>query len=156
MATIKTLGAYFCRAALVLIVAISATAQTYTDLFNFSSNGGPNGPHFNVIAQGRDGSMYTTSEQGFTGTTRVAFHGKPAQFKVVSDTFLTATVPEHATAGFVTVTTPRGTLTSNKKFQVISQKDNFRQRGEDGDQDHDGRHGDDRGHMSLCEERDHK
>lgn len=107
-------------------------------------------------AIGHAGKTIDILGQGFTGTTRVAFHGKPAQFKVVSDTFLTATVPEHATAGFVNVTTPRGTLTSNKKFQVISQKDNFRQRGEDGDQDHDGRHGDDRGHMSLCEERDHE
>jgi uncharacterized repeat protein (TIGR03803 family) len=57
--------------------------------------------------------------QGFTGATRVSFNGKHAEFKVVSDTFLTATVPPGASTGFITVTTQKGTLTSNKKFQVI-------------------------------------
>ena len=56
--------------------------------------------------------------QGFTGTTSVSFNGAPATFKVVSATYLTATVPSGATTGFVTVVTPSGTLTSNKKFQV--------------------------------------
>ena len=37
---------------------------------------------------------------------------------VVSDTYLTATVPPGATTGFVTVTTPSGTLTSNQEFRV--------------------------------------
>jgi uncharacterized repeat protein (TIGR03803 family) len=57
--------------------------------------------------------------QGFTGTTRVSFNGRPAEFMVVSDTFLTATVPPGAATGLITVTTPKGTLTSNRKFQVI-------------------------------------
>lgn len=59
--------------------------------------------------------------QGFTGTTAVSFNGTPAQFNVVSDTYLTAPVPSGATTGFVTVTTPSGSLTSNKKFQVRPQ-----------------------------------
>lgn len=54
---------------------------------------------------------------GFTGTTAVNFNGAPAKFKVVSDTYLTATVPSGQT-GFVTVTTPSGTLTSTKKYRV--------------------------------------
>jgi hypothetical protein len=36
----------------------------------------------------------------------------------VSDTYLTATVPNGATSGFITVTTPSGTLKSNKKFLI--------------------------------------
>ena len=56
--------------------------------------------------------------QGFTGTTNVSFNGIPATFTVGSDTFLKATVPAGATTGFVTVTTPTGTLTSNKQFVV--------------------------------------
>ncbi len=56
--------------------------------------------------------------QGFTGTTAVSFNGTPALFTVISDKYLTATVPDGATTGFVTVTTPSGALTSNKKFQV--------------------------------------
>jgi hypothetical protein len=38
---------------------------------------------------------------------------------VVSGTYLTAKVPSGATTGFVTVTTPKGKLTSNKKFRVL-------------------------------------
>jgi uncharacterized repeat protein (TIGR03803 family) len=58
--------------------------------------------------------------QGFTGTTAVSFNGTLAKFKVASDTYLTATVPNGATVGFVTVTTPGGTLKSNKTFRVGS------------------------------------
>jgi uncharacterized repeat protein (TIGR03803 family) len=56
--------------------------------------------------------------QGFTGTTAVSFNGISASFHVVSDTFLNATVPEGAETGLITVMTPSGTLTSNRKFQV--------------------------------------
>ena len=57
--------------------------------------------------------------QGLTGTTKVSFNGVSATFKVVSDTYLTATVPSGTTAGFVTITTSSGTLKSNRKFLVI-------------------------------------
>jgi uncharacterized repeat protein (TIGR03803 family) len=56
--------------------------------------------------------------QGFTGTTAVSFNGVAAKFNVVSDTFLTAAVPSGATTGFVAVTTPSGTLNSNREFRV--------------------------------------
>jgi uncharacterized repeat protein (TIGR03803 family) len=57
--------------------------------------------------------------QGLIGTTTVTFNGVPAtSFKVASDTFLTAVVPSGATTGPVVVTTPGGTLTSNKSFTV--------------------------------------
>jgi uncharacterized repeat protein (TIGR03803 family) len=59
--------------------------------------------------------------QGFTGTTGVSFNGTAATFSVISDTYLTATVPSGATTGSVKVTTPKGTLTSNKKFRVTPQ-----------------------------------
>lgn len=57
--------------------------------------------------------------QGFTGTTSVMLNGVPANFTVVSDTFVKATVPPGATTGYVTVTTPTGVLTSNVPFHVI-------------------------------------
>ena len=57
--------------------------------------------------------------QGFTGTTSVTLNGIPANFKVVSDTYLVATVPPGAATGYVTVTTPTGVLTSNVPFRVI-------------------------------------
>ena len=56
--------------------------------------------------------------QGFKGVTGVAFNGTSSNFNVVSDTYLTATVPTGATTGFVSVTTSHGSLKSNKKFRV--------------------------------------
>jgi len=56
--------------------------------------------------------------QGFTGTTDVSFNGTSAAFTVGSANYLTAVVPSDTTAGFVTVTTPAGTLTSNRKFII--------------------------------------
>jgi uncharacterized repeat protein (TIGR03803 family) len=57
--------------------------------------------------------------QGLTGTTNVLLNGTPANFTVVSDTFIEATVPAGATSGYVTVTTPSGVLTSNVMFRVL-------------------------------------
>jgi uncharacterized protein (TIGR03437 family) len=57
--------------------------------------------------------------QGFTGTTNVSFNGGSAAFTVVSDTFLTVAVPSNGVTGKVTVTTPKGTLTSDKVFTAI-------------------------------------
>ncbi len=67
---------------------------------------------------GRVGQTGGILGQGFTGTTSVLLNGTPSGFTVVSDTFLKATVPAGATSGFVTVTTPGGTLTSDKPFTV--------------------------------------
>jgi uncharacterized repeat protein (TIGR03803 family) len=67
---------------------------------------------------GRVGRTVEFLGQSFTGTTAVSFNGISATFKVESDTFLTATVPNGATTGVVTVTTPGGTLTSNQQFRV--------------------------------------
>jgi uncharacterized repeat protein (TIGR03803 family) len=53
------------------------------------------------------------------GATAVSFNGTAAKFSVVAKTTIVATVPAGATTGFVTVTTPSGTLTSNVVFQVI-------------------------------------
>jgi uncharacterized repeat protein (TIGR03803 family) len=79
------------------------------------------GPFVSFVGPNFSGSVGKTIEilgQGFTGTTKVSFHGVSATFAVVSDTYLTATVPAGATTGSVTVATPSGTLTSNKVFRV--------------------------------------
>jgi len=68
---------------------------------------------------GRIGESGGILGQGFTGTTDVSLHGTSAQFKVVSDTYIRATVPPGATTGYVTVTTPTGILKSNVQFHVI-------------------------------------
>ncbi|GAB3859769.1 hypothetical protein GCM10028822_36870 [Hymenobacter terrigena] len=54
-----------------------------------------------------------------TGATAVSFNGTPVpagSFSIVSPTLLQAVVPAGATAGPVTITTPRGILTSNTRF----------------------------------------
>jgi uncharacterized repeat protein (TIGR03803 family) len=63
--------------------------------------------------------------QGFTGATSVSFNGIPSSFAVKSKTFLETAVPAGATTGFVTVTTPAGTLASDKIFRVTPQLLNF-------------------------------
>jgi hypothetical protein len=78
------------------------------------------GPFVEILANsGKVGQGVKILGQDFDGATAVSFNGTPAIFKVRSDTFLEATVPAGATNGFVTVTTPSGTLTSNKPFRVI-------------------------------------
>jgi uncharacterized repeat protein (TIGR03803 family) len=67
------------------------------------------------------GQTFGVLGQGFTGTTSVSLNGTPISFTVFSDTFLEATIPNGATTGFVTGTSPRGTLTSNVPFRVLPQ-----------------------------------
>lgn len=68
---------------------------------------------------GSAGQIVEILGQGFTGTSGVKFGTGSATFTVVSDTDLTATVPSNGTTGFVTVTTPSGTLTSIRNFFVV-------------------------------------
>jgi uncharacterized repeat protein (TIGR03803 family) len=63
------------------------------------------------------GSAYILGAN-LTGATAVSFNGTAATFTVVSATEIQATVPDGATTGFVSVTTPSGTLTSNVAFRV--------------------------------------
>jgi uncharacterized repeat protein (TIGR03803 family) len=53
------------------------------------------------------------------GTTRVTFNGTAATFTVVSGQYIKTSVPAGATTGNIQVTTANGTLTSNKRFQVL-------------------------------------
>jgi uncharacterized repeat protein (TIGR03803 family) len=78
------------------------------------------GPFVQTLPTSRKvGAQVIILGNGLTGSTAVNFNGSPAAFTVVSDTEITVTVPAGATSGSVTVTTPSGTLTSNKPFRVI-------------------------------------
>jgi uncharacterized repeat protein (TIGR03803 family) len=78
------------------------------------------GPFVSLVRNsGKVGHTGGILGQGFIGTTGVSLNEVPANFTVVSDTYLKATVPVGATTGYVTVTTPTGTLTSNVPFEVI-------------------------------------
>jgi uncharacterized repeat protein (TIGR03803 family) len=92
-------------------------AYNYGTVFSLSTGLGP----FIALVRnsGKVGQTGGILGQGFTGTTSVSLNGVPATFTVVSDTFINATVPAGATTGYVTVTTPSGTLISNVPFHVI-------------------------------------
>ena len=77
------------------------------------------GPFVETIpTSGKVGSRVVILGNGLTGTTAVTFNGTTAAFSVVSDTEITATVPNGATTGKLRVTTPGGTLASNVSFRV--------------------------------------
>jgi uncharacterized repeat protein (TIGR03803 family) len=86
-------------------------------LFGMSADLGPFVAFVN--GAGKAGQRVGILGQGFTGTSGVSLDGSPVIFKVESNTLLIATIPTGATTGYVTVTTPSGTLTSNKPFLVI-------------------------------------
>jgi len=67
---------------------------------------------------GKVGTTVKILGQNLMGTTGVSFNGTAATFTVVSNSYIKASVPNGATTGFVTVTTPSATLKSNKKFRV--------------------------------------
>ena len=67
---------------------------------------------------GKVGRLVNILGTNFTGATSVSFNGTPATFTVVSSSLITTSVPTGATTGLVTVTTPDGTLRSNKRFNV--------------------------------------
>jgi len=69
-------------------------------------------------SSGKVGAAVTILGSDLTGATEVTFNGTSATFSVVSASEITTTVPTGATTGFVEVTTPGGTLTSNKSFTV--------------------------------------
>jgi uncharacterized repeat protein (TIGR03803 family) len=68
---------------------------------------------------GKAGARVIVLGNNLTGATGVEFNGMAAVFRVVSKTQITATVPSGATTGFLSVTTPGGTLKSNKAFRVM-------------------------------------
>lgn len=78
------------------------------------------GPFVSFVSPvGEPGKTARILGQNLTGTTSVTFNGQgAASFEVVSDTFMTAVVPNGATTGPVVVTTPTGPLTSNVAFRV--------------------------------------
>jgi hypothetical protein len=83
--------------------------------------GGPTGPpSITGFAppSGAPGETVTVSGTGFSGTTGVAFGGTSAAFVVGSDTSISATVPQAASTGPISVTGPGGTALSSTEFVV--------------------------------------
>ncbi len=70
-------------------------------------------------AGGRVGAEVGILGTNLTGARKVTFGGTSTKFRVTSPTLILTHVPAGATTGYVTVTTPSGTLSSNVPFQVI-------------------------------------
>jgi hypothetical protein len=64
-------------------------------------------------------STITVTGTNFIGVTSVKLNGMSAAYSVVSQTTLVFTVPQGATSGTVTVTTPGGTATSGSSVTVL-------------------------------------
>ena len=98
--------------------AVEGGTDNYGTIFSLSVGLGP----FVELhpTSGKVGTKVTILGNNLTGTTAVDFNGKLVKsFKVGSGgTEITTSVPKGATTGYVTVTTPSGTLTSNVPFQV--------------------------------------
>jgi len=78
------------------------------------------GPFVSLVRNpAKVGQAFGILGQRLKETTGVSLNGTPAAFEVRSETLLEATVPVGATTGYVTVTTPSGTVKSNVPFHVI-------------------------------------
>lgn len=67
---------------------------------------------------GQVGAKVDILGEYFAAGSVVSFNGVPAVDPVIQPTYIKATVPAGATTGYITVTTSKGTLKSNKPFVV--------------------------------------
>jgi len=99
------------------------STTTSATSFTVTGGGGGGGGSAPTISSFSPGSGPTGTSVGitgtnFTGATSVKFNGRAAVFGVDSGTHITATVPDGASSGRITVTTPAGTATSATNFTV--------------------------------------
>ncbi len=88
------------------IVILNPAAQT-PEILSFSPEIGPVGGTVTILGN------------FFTGAQQVFFNGQPASFEVVSDQSITATVPDGATSGVISVLSPGGIGSSSSAFEIL-------------------------------------
>jgi uncharacterized repeat protein (TIGR01451 family) len=99
-------------------IAVTTPGGTATSAASFTVIPPPTIAGFSPTS-GPTGTMVTITGTGFTGTTNVMFNNTNAkQFTVVTDTQITAAVPNGAKTGSIGVTTPGGMATSGSSFTV--------------------------------------
>jgi uncharacterized repeat protein (TIGR03803 family) len=78
-----------CIAMFCLVASIAAPSQTYTDLYNFGTQSGdPASPTYSgIIAQGRDGNLYSTAPYGGANNDGAVFKITPAGTLTVLHSF---------------------------------------------------------------------
>ena len=99
-------------------ISVTNPQGTDTSGTNFTVTG----PHITSFSptSGNYGTVVTILGSKFTGVNGVKFNGTAASFTFVSDGTVTAVVPNNATTGKITLSTPSGTDTSNGTFTVLS------------------------------------
>ena len=70
------------------------------------------------LFSGKEGQSVLLLGTNLKGTTDVSFNGTPAEFKILSNTHMTATIPKGATTGAIKVFTTKAVLQSRKDFVV--------------------------------------
>lgn len=100
-------------------IAVTTPVSTGVSSADFTVLAGPTVTAF-APTSGRAGSSVSVSGSGFTGATAVSFGGTSAtEFTVDSDTQMSATVPDGAGTGSISVVGPGGTSESSADFTVI-------------------------------------
>lgn len=72
-----------------------------------------------IPSAGKVATQVVILGNNLTGSASVTFNGTPAEFTVISETEIRASVPAWATTGIVQVMTQSGALNSNPAFQVL-------------------------------------
>lgn len=94
-----------------------ATESGTGTIFSFNQNL----PRFVELSprSGAVGASVVVLGNGLIGSTSVSFNGTTADFTVISNTEIRATVPAGATTGKIRVATARGTISSDVVFSVV-------------------------------------
>jgi large repetitive protein len=101
-------------------IAVTTPLGTAQSSGSFSVTGTGTAPTISSFdpASGNVGVSVTIHGTNFTGVNSVKFNGTPAAFTFVSSSKVKAVVPNGATTGKITLTTPSGTATSGTNFTV--------------------------------------
>jgi IPT/TIG domain len=99
-------------------ITVTTPGGTATSTTNFTVNLPPPTIASFSPTSGPIGANVGITGTGFTGATAVKFNGSSASFSVTDDSHVSATVPNSATSGTISVTTPSGTTTSSTSFTV--------------------------------------
>ena len=99
------------------LIAVSTPTGTVTSATPFLVGNPPTITRFTPTS-GLAGTVVRLVGTNFAGVTQVTLNGVPVPNFPISDTDLTLTVPNGATTGLLTVTTPFGTGTSSSVFTV--------------------------------------
>jgi hypothetical protein len=107
-------------------ITVTVPANATTGTLNISTPGGQTFSSSNFVVQpsifsfspffGKPGTNVTIVGANFLGTTNVFFNGTAASFSGVTSNQLTATVPDAATSGPITVATTNGSVSTISNF----------------------------------------